>query len=180
MSITRRSLLLAALATPLSRPLAAQQRSGLLPTEVRVHPGLAPGDIYVIPEDFHLYHIRRPGVAMRYGVGVGRAGLEFKGAAVIQRKAEWPSWRPTDAMIAREPDKYAKYADGVPGGPDNPMGARALYLYRDGRDTYYRIHGTTNPETIGSSVSNGCIRLRNEDVMALYDSVSIGSHVTVV
>jgi lipoprotein-anchoring transpeptidase ErfK/SrfK len=83
-------------------------------------------------------------------------------------------------MIAREPEKYAQYADGVPGGPENPLGARALYLFRDGRDTYYRIHGTTNPETIGSSVSNGCIRLRNEDVMALYENVAIGTHVTVV
>ncbi|WP_334062278.1 L,D-transpeptidase [Limimaricola cinnabarinus] len=180
MTLTRRSLLLAALSTPLARGALAHDRAALRPTEVRVHPGLAPGDIYVIPEDYHLYHIRRPGVAMRYGVGVGRAGLEFKGGAVIQRKAEWPSWRPTDDMIAREPEKYAQYADGVPGGPENPLGARALYLFRDGRDTYYRIHGTTNPETIGSSVSNGCIRLRNEDVMALYENVAIGTHVTVV
>ncbi|WPY94642.1 L,D-transpeptidase [Limimaricola variabilis] len=180
MSITRRSLLLSALAAPLAGPLAAHQRTALLPTEVRVHPRLRPGDIYVIPEDFHLYHIRRPGVAMRYGVGVGRAGLEFKGSAVIQRKEEWPSWRPTDDMIAREPEKYAQYADGVPGGPDNPLGARALYLFRNGRDTYYRIHGTTQPKTIGSSVSNGCIRLRNEDVIALYDQVALGTHVTVV
>ncbi|SDE94928.1 L,D-transpeptidase [Limimaricola pyoseonensis] len=180
MTITRRGLLLAALTTPIARPLAAQARAELLPREVRVHPRLGVGDIYVIPEDFHLYHIRRPGVAMRYGVGVGRAGLEFKGEAKIERKAEWPSWRPTDAMIAREPEKYAKYSDGVPGGPDNPLGARALYLYKDGRDTYYRIHGTTNPETIGSSVSNGCIRLRNEDVMTLYEQVPLGSWVTVV
>ena len=180
MTITRRSLLLAGLMAPVAHTARAHDRSVYLPTEVRVHPGLMPGDIYVIPEDYHLYHIRRPGVAMRYGVGVGRAGLEFKGAAVIQRKAGWPSWRPTDDMIAREPDKYAQYADGVPGGPENPLGARALYLYRNGRDTYYRIHGTTNPETIGSSVSNGCIRLRNEDVMALYENVAIGSHVTVV
>ncbi|WP_432254612.1 L,D-transpeptidase [Limimaricola sp. AA108-03] len=180
MSITRRSLLLAGLMAPIARNARAHERAALLPTEVRVHPGLMPGDIYVIPEDFHLYHIRRPGIAMRYGVGVGRAGLEFKGAAVIQRKAEWPSWRPTDDMIGREPEKYAQYADGVPGGPENPLGARALYLYRNGRDTYYRIHGTTDPETIGSSVSNGCIRLRNEDVIALYDAVEIGTHVTVV
>ncbi len=180
MSITRRSLLLAGLMAPIARTASAHDRSALRPTQARGHPGQMPADNYVIPEDFHLYHIRRPGIAMRYGVGVGRAGLEFKGAAVIQRKAEWPSWRPTDDMIGREPEKYAQYADGVPGGPENPLGARALYLYRNGRDTYYRIHGTTAPETIGSSVSNGCIRLRNEDVIALYDAVEIGTHVTVV
>ncbi len=179
--ITRRSFTLAALAAPFATPLAAQQRADALrPTEVRVDPRLFPGDIFVIPEDFHLYHIVRRGTAMRYGVGVGRAGLEFTGQAVIERKEEWPSWRPTDNMIAREPEKYAKYADGLPGGPDNPLGARALYLYENGIDTYYRIHGTTQPDSIGTSVSSGCIRLRNEDIIALHDRVTLGTVVTVL
>ena len=120
------------------------------------------------------------GRAIRYGVGVGRAGLEFKGSAIIERKAEWPSWRPTAAMIRRNPDRYARFADGMPGGPGNPLGARALYLYRNGIDTYFRIHGTTEPWSIGTSVSNGCIRMLNDHVMQLYQRVPVGTPVTVL
>ena len=106
--------------------------------------------------------------------------LEFRGSATIERKAEWPSWRPTNEMIRRNPKRYAQFAKGVPGGPKNPLGARALYLYRDGRDTYYRIHGTTEPWSIGQSVSNGCIRMLNDHVIQLYEQVPIGTPVTVV
>jgi lipoprotein-anchoring transpeptidase ErfK/SrfK len=90
-------------------------------------------------------------------------------------KKEWPSWTPTKDMIARDPDQYAQYAGGMPGGPNNPLGARALYLFDDvGNDTFLRIHGTPEPWTIGSAVSNGCVRLANEDIVALYEAVEIG------
>ena len=111
---------------------------------------------------------------------MGKAGLTFQGTAVIRRKAEWPSWTPTKNMIRRDPDKYAKYAHGVPGGPGNPLGARALYLYKGERDTYFRIHGTTQPWSIGRSVSNGCIRMLNTHVKDLYERVPLGTVVTVL
>lgn len=150
------------------------------PREVRVREQHSPGQILVMPRQFFLYHIVERERAIRYGVGVGRAGLEFTGSAIIARKAEWPSWRPTNAMIKRDPDRYAKFADGVPGGPNNPLGARALYLYKDGVDTYFRIHGTSEPQTIGSSVSNGCIRMVNDHVIQLYEQVPVGTVVTVL
>lgn len=138
------------------------------------------GTIVVDPGNHFLYLVISPYMARRYGVGVGRAGLKFKGTATIQRKAKWPSWKPTRNMIRRQPRKYARYARGVPGGPNNPLGARALYLYRDGRDTYYRIHGTTQPESIGRSVSNGCIRMINDHVKDLYERVPVGTRVVVI
>ncbi len=152
----------------------------LQPRIVSVREQLAPGHILVVPRQHYLYLVLERGKAMRYGVGVGKAGLSFKGTAVIARKAKWPWWRPTNSMIRREPQKYARFAGGVPGGPNNPLGARALYLYQDGRDTYYRIHGTTDPSSIGRSVSNGCIRMLNEHVEDLYERVPVGSVVTVV
>ena len=142
--------------------------------------GYAVGTIVVDTRNHFLYFVNAPGWAIRYGVAVGRAGLSLKGAAVVGRKAEWPSWRPTDAMIARSPGKYARYAGGVPGGPKNPLGARALYLYRDGKDTRYRIHGTNEPESIGQAVSNGCIRMTNDQVIDLYGRVKVGSPVVVL
>ena len=142
--------------------------------------GHAPGAIVVAPRNRFLYFVEGPGIAMRYGIGVGRAGLAFKGTAIVGRKEEWPWWRPTDNMIRRSPKKYARYARGVPGGPGNPLGARALYLYHDGKDTMYRIHGTTEPWSIGQAVSNGCIRMINEHVIDLYGRVAIGSRVVVL
>jgi len=150
------------------------------PQEVDFDPTVDPGQILVARDTFFLYWVHSPGKARRYGVGLGRLGLEFEGSAIIQRKAEWPRWRPTDAMIEREPDKYLRYIDGVEGGPDNPLGARALYLYRNGVDTYYRIHGTNQPQSIGTAASNGCIRMRNDDVIDLYPRIPIGTKVTVV
>ena len=138
------------------------------------------GTIVVDPANFFLYLVETPTTARRYGVRVGRAGLAWKGEAIIERKAEWPHWTPTPNMIRREPEKYAKYADGMEGGPNNPLGARALYLYRNGRDTYYRIHGTNQPWTIGKAVSNGCIGLTNEYVEDLYDRVPTGTTVIVL
>lgn len=138
------------------------------------------GTIVVVPQERYLYLIEAPGLARRYGIGVGKAGLAFSGSALIGRKAKWPSWRPTDNMIRRDPKKYARYAGGLKGGPGNPLGSRALYLYRDGRDTLYRIHGTTEPWTIGKAVSNGCIRMVNDHVEDLYERVPIGAQVVVV
>lgn len=137
-----------------------------------------PGDVHVTPDDFFLYFMLERGRAIRYGVGVGRAGLYEAGVFTVARKAEWPWWRPTDAMIRRNPEQYARFADGVPGGPNNPLGARAIYLYDDdGNDTYLRIHGTNAPSTIGSAVSNGCARLTNDHVIDLYPRVEIGARV---
>lgn len=138
------------------------------------------GTIIVDALNRFLYLKEGPGTARRYGIGVGKAGLAFKGTATVGRKAKWPSWRPTANMIKRAPRKYAKYADGLPGGAQNPLGARALYLFRDGRDTLYRIHGTTEPWTIGKAVSNGCVRMINEHVEDLYERVPIGTTVVVV
>ena len=142
--------------------------------------GYAPGTIVVDPRNHFLYLVETRTRARRYGVGVGKAGLTFKGTATIKRKAKWPSWTPTKNMIRRSPEKYAKFAGGVPGGPGNPLGARALYLYKGNRDTYFRIHGTTQPSSIGRSVSNGCIRMINEHVKDLYDRVPIGARVVVL
>lgn len=141
--------------------------------------GYAPGTVVVDTSKHFLYLQLRGGKARRYGIGVGRAGLAFKGQARVGRKAKWPRWTPTKNMIRREPRKYAKFAKGVPGGPKNPLGSRALYLYKAGRDTMYRIHGTTQPSSIGRSVSNGCIRMINAHVQDLYNRVPTGAKVIV-
>ena len=142
--------------------------------------GYKVGTLIIDPRNRFLYLIEKPGIARRYGVGVGRAGLAFRGSAVVGRKAKWPSWTPTKNMIKRQPGKYARFANGVPGGPGNPLGARALYLFRNGRDTYYRIHGTTQPSSIGRAVSNGCIRMLNRHVKDLYKRVPKGTRVVVL
>ncbi|MBS7737206.1 L,D-transpeptidase [Chelatococcus composti] len=122
------------------------------------------GTIIVDPQNRFLYLVMEGGKAMRHGVGVAKAGLEFEGQADILRKAAWPGWVPTPDMIKREPERYGPYAKGLDGGLHNPLGARALYLYKDGKDTLYRIHGTNEPWSIGKPVSSGCIRLLNHDV----------------
>ncbi len=118
-------------------------------------------------------------MATRYAIAVGREGLSFRGSGVVGRKAEWPSWQPTRNMIRTRPDLYADYAAGLPGGLDNPLGARALYLYRGGRDTLFRIHGTIDPASIGRATSAGCIRLFNQDAIHLYDNTAMGTPVHV-
>ncbi len=140
----------------------------------------APGTVVINPRGRFLYLVEDEFTARRYGVGVGRAGRAFHGSAKIGRKEKWPSWMPTKNMIRRQPEKYARYADGVAGGARNPLGARALYLYRNGRDTYYRIHGTNEPWTIGRAVSNGCIRMINSHVVDLYARVPVGARVVVI
>lgn len=150
------------------------------PTEVTIRDGFPVGSIVVVSKDFYLYHVIAPNRAIRYGVAVGTAELVWKGKAHIGRKTEWPNWTPTPDMIKRRPEQYAKYKDGMPGGPQNPLGARALYLYDDrGNDTAIRIHGTTEPNSIGRAVSNGCLRMRNEAVMDLYEQVPVGTPVYV-
>lgn len=150
-----------------------------LPQQVEFTSAYAAGTVVVHTAARFLYLVGDNASARRYGIGVGKAGLAWSGAAEVGRKAKWPGWKPTDNMIRRAPEKYARYADGVPGGPNNPLGSRALYLYRQGRDTYYRIHGTTEPWTIGKAVSNGCIRMINEHVEDLYERVPVGATVVV-
>ncbi len=141
--------------------------------------GEEPGTIVIETGRHALFLVLDGGQALRYGVGVGREGLAWTGRALVGRKAEWPRWTPTAAMIAREPERNARWAGGMDPGLGNPLGARALYLYRDGRDTLYRIHGTNEPESIGRSVSSGCIRLINQDVVDLYERVPLGAAVVV-
>lgn len=162
---------------PAAQPVP--QADPYAPTEVAIRNDFEVGSIVVVSKDFFLYHVVAPGRAIRYGVAVGKDELVWKGRALIGRKVEWPSWTPTPAMIKRKPEQYAKYADGMPGGPQNPLGARALYLYDNGNDTSIRIHGTTEPGSIGSAVSNGCIRMRNEAVISLFDQVPLGTPVYV-
>jgi lipoprotein-anchoring transpeptidase ErfK/SrfK len=139
-----------------------------------------PGSIVVNVPQRRLYLVEANGKAVRYAVGVGRTeGTNFRGSAVIGRKEKWPHWTPTAHMMAAMP-RYRRYAGGIDGGPDNPLGARALYLYRDGHDTFFRLHGTTEPESIGQAVSSGCIRLFNQDIIDLYNRVPVGTHVTVL
>jgi lipoprotein-anchoring transpeptidase ErfK/SrfK len=128
----------------------------------------------------YLYYVLGNGRAIRYGVGVGKAGLALRGGATVGRKAEWPSWTPTDNMIRRDPGRNLRYAGGLQGGPNNPLGARALYLYRGGRDTMFRIHGTNQPQSIGHAMSSGCIRMLNHDVIDLYQRVEPGTQVVVL
>ncbi|MFD1327647.1 L,D-transpeptidase [Mycoplana ramosa] len=147
--------------------------------EVAYETAHAPGTIVVDTPARRLYYVLGEGRAMRYGIGVGREGLTLSGNAYVGRKAEWPSWTPTPNMIRREPEKNLKYAGGVSGGPHNPLGARAIYLYRGGNDTMFRIHGTNQPQTIGHAVSSGCIRMLNHDVIDLYERVNVGDRVVV-
>jgi lipoprotein-anchoring transpeptidase ErfK/SrfK len=139
-----------------------------------------PGTIIVDTRARRLKLVQGNGTALQYGVGVGREGLAWSGRAVVGRKAEWPRWIPTPDMIRREPEKNARWAGGMEGGLGNPLGARALYLHQNNRDTYYRIHGTNDPSSIGTSVSSGCIRMINQDVIDLYERVPVGSPVVVV
>lgn len=138
-----------------------------------------PGTIVIDPYARFLYLVMEHGLAMRYRIAVGRQGLGFRGSAVVGRKAEWPFWQPTARMLARDPEMYGPYRNGLPGGLINPLGARALYLYRGNRDTMFRIHGTNDITSIGLATSAGCIRLFNQDAIDLYDRVRIGALVRV-
>ena len=137
-----------------------------------------PGTVVVDPDNRFLYQVLAFGEAVRYGVGVGRAGFEWSGDAKIAMKRRWPRWVPPREMIDRDPHARP-WINGQPGGPDNPLGARALYLFANGTDTGYRIHGTNDPSSIGRAMSSGCIRMLNEDVAFLFDNVEIGTPVVV-
>ncbi|MCC2096603.1 MAG: L,D-transpeptidase [Hyphomicrobiales bacterium] len=160
------------------------QLRGTIPEKMRrtVVPFRAPekpGTIVVDADRHFLYVVLPGGQAMRYGVGVGRDGFGWAGIVKVGRKTKWPRWTPPADMVKRDPEA-AKWASGMPGGPDNPLGARALYLYQGGRDTIYRIHGTSEPWSIGLNVSSGCIRLLNEDIEDVYNRVPVGAKVIVL
>jgi len=187
--ITRRGLVLGSMAL-MTAGCAGEPLSFVSPAHPTMDPrfsrqrarytGSEPaGTIVVDISQRFLYAVETDGWSMRYGVGVGEQGLSFKGIASVGRKAEWPSWTPTASMMKRKP-RLVQYAEGVPGGPDNPLGARALYLYQGGRDTHFRVHGTNEPWTIGTEVSNGCIRLINDDIIDLYDGTPLGTTVVVI
>jgi lipoprotein-anchoring transpeptidase ErfK/SrfK len=148
------------------------------PRTVKFETAEAPGTIIIDSNKKFLYLILGGGKARRYGVGVGKDGFRWAGTATIKRKEKWPTWRPTKEQIERVPN-YKQWEDGYPGGPYNPLGARALYLFEGNRDTQYRIHGTTEPWSIGKRVSSGCLRMLNVDVVDLYDRVKIGTKVIV-
>ena len=136
------------------------------------------GTIIVDPDNRFLYYVIEQGQAIRYGVGVGRAGFAWSGSAIVGMKRRWPRWVPPRNMVDRDTNAL-RWVNGQPGGPDNPLGARALYLFSNGADTLYRIHGTNEPQSIGKAVSSGCIRLLNEDIAHLFDLVEIGTPVVV-
>jgi len=139
---------------------------------VDYHGGEKPGTVIIDTPQRFLYLIQEDGKALRYGIGVGRPGFTWAGVKSVTAKREWPDWRPPDEMLKRRPD-LPRY---MAGGPDNPLGARALYL----GNTLYRIHGSNEPWTIGTQVSSGCIRMRNEDVIDLYERVKLGTKVVVI
>ncbi len=150
--------------------------------EVSYRSSHRPGTVVVDPHSRYLYLVMSNNRAMRYGIGVGRAGFEWQGKAYIGWKQKWPKWTPPEEMIARQPelDKWSVDNGGMPGGPTNPLGARALYLFQDGKDTLYRLHGTPQWASIGTAASSGCIRLMNQDVIDLYKRVPNGAQVVVL
>ncbi len=138
----------------------------------------APGTIIIDTAARHLYFVLPDDMAIRFGVGAGRDGFRWSGTVRVGRKAEWPTWTPPAEMIRRQPE-LVKYSAGMAGGPANPLGARALYLYDGDRDTMYRIHGTNEPWSIGQFVSSGCLRMMNQDVTELHALVKTGAKVIV-
>lgn len=153
-------------------------KTGYARTEVDDPTGEKPGTIVVATSERHLYLVLKGGRAIRYGVGVGRDGFRWSGRAVVGRKAKWPTWTPPPEMQKRQPETQ-QYAGGMPGGLTNPLGARALYIYQDGRDTIYRLHGTPETYSIGTAVSSGCVRLINQDIIDLYNRAPVGTPILV-
>jgi len=170
-------------------PIAAVNLSEIDPaflrTEVTYFTPEAPGTLIIDPQHHYLYFVEGNGRALRYGVGVGREGFGWSGVASVHDKQQWPDWYPPKEMIGRQPDLMRQMSElqsgiGMHGGPRNPLGARALYLWQGNKDTLYRIHGTVEPWTIGKNVSSGCIRMINQDVIDLYERVSPGAKVIVL
>jgi len=170
-------------------PIAAVRLSDVDPAYLRraiYYPtSEAPGTIVIDPRHHFLYFVEGGGQAVRYGVGVGREGFGWSGVATIRNKQEWPDWYPPKEMLARQPEIMRAMSElqsgiGMHGGPRNPLGARALYLWQGNKDTLYRIHGTVEPWTIGKNVSSGCIRMINQDVIDLYQRTAVGAKVVVL
>lgn len=166
--------------TRASRTASLTRKKGLDPKYARqtvaYQTQYKPGTIVIDTKAKFLYLVQENGEALRYGVGVARDGFEWSGTTTIKRKVEWPTWTPPAAMRKREPWLPAR----MEGGVDNPLGARAMYLYKGGRDTLYRIHGTNKPGTIGLKVSSGCIRLLNGEISDLFERVPLGTKVVVI
>jgi lipoprotein-anchoring transpeptidase ErfK/SrfK len=188
----RRAFLLAGLAALAATPASAEWRIGKRrfnfntgnrlkykgKTVIPLRTSEKPGTIIISTRKRRLFYVLPDSMAISYGVGVGRWGFTWRGVASVGRKAEWPTWTPPAEMVDRDP-LAAKFANGMPGGPENPLGARAMYLYQGNQDTLYRIHGTREPWSIGLAVSSGCIRMLNEEVIDLYNRVKIGAKVVV-
>lgn len=171
-----------ALDAALARKEAKRQfkvKPEFVPQEVEFT-GYSPGTIVIDTSARRLYLVESSWTARRYAIAVGREGLQFKGTVAVGDKQEWPRWIPTLDMQKREPKNYGRYKDGMPGGGDNPLGARAIYLYEGKKDTHLRIHGTIAPQSIGTSASNGCFRMINEHVMDLYRRVKVGTKVVII
>ena len=191
--LTRRELFVttSAMAVVITLPgcTNSPQATGLDPIyqrkEVQYDTREKPGTIVIDPSDHFLYLVQGGGRALRYGVGVGSEGFAWSGVATVRSKQEWPNWYPTNEYLQRQPTVRSRLNDlergtGMVAGLNNPLGARALYLWQGNKDTLYRIHGTNEPWTIGHNVSSGCIRLTNDDVIDLYDRTSVGAKVVVL
>lgn len=180
--LDRRSLMISGAAAFFAGPAIAASQPYQVPERFRprivdIRASFQPNEIHVDPGQFALYWTLPDNKAIRYAVGIGSEGRYQSGTFRVRRKAEWPSWTPTKAMIRREPNLYAQHANGMAGGGRNPLGARALYLYSGNRDSLLRIHGTPNPQSVGTRVSNGCVRMVNEHVVDLYNRVPNGTRV---
>ncbi len=147
-------------------------------TQVTDPTGERPGTIVVSTSERYLYLVQEGGMAIRYGVGIGREGFAWSGRAEVGRKAMWPTWTPPKEMQVRQPETQ-EWANGMPGGLTNPLGARALYIYQNGRDSIYRLHGTMEVWSIGDAVSSGCVRLLNHDIIDLYGRCPVGTKILV-
>lgn len=180
--LSRRNFILAGTASILAAPAVAATNPYVIPRHhqsriVSIKASMKPGEIHVDPKQFALYWTLKDGKAIRYPVAIGEPGKYYSGRFTIGRKAEWPTWTPTKAMMRRNPAHYAKYAGGMPGGPENPLGSRALYLYKGSRDSLLRIHGTTQPWLVATQSSNGCVRMINEHVEDLFERAGRGTRV---
>lgn len=163
-------------AAPKPKAVRPQMDPIYLPRNIEYQSDLAPGSIVIDTPNKFLYFIQGNGQARRYGVGVGKEGMAWSGTEIVANKRVWPNWHPPAEMRERERREKGRILPAMmPGGPENPLGARALYL----GDTLYRIHGTNAPWTIGTNNSSGCIRMRNEDVVELYEMVKVGAKVVV-
>jgi lipoprotein-anchoring transpeptidase ErfK/SrfK len=167
---------------PIPAVKIAQLNQKFWRTEVDYPTSERPGTLIVDTPNKYLYHVKPNGRATRYGIGVGRDGFSWAGRAVVAYRRQWPRWTPPDSMVARQPElePYSIANGGMGPGLNNPLGARALYIHQNGKDTLYRVHGTPEASTIGKAVSSGCIRMVNQDVVHLHDEVRDGSPIVVI